>query len=112
MAAVPPFSVSVQQAGLTVAALLRTLLPGQSWSEVRRLIETRRARVGGEPCLDPARRLREGETVELLARPAPRPQQHEATILRHRDEHVVVVGKPSGMRPRRHPSLRARTACP
>ena len=64
------------------------------------------AKVNGELCLDPARRLKEGETVELLARPAPKPRQAEAIVIRHLDEHVVVVEKPSGLPTVRHPSER------
>jgi 23S rRNA pseudouridine1911/1915/1917 synthase len=98
-----PFALSAEQAGLTLAALLRQQLPGQSWNQVRRLIDTRRALVNGELCLDPARRLKEGETVELLARPAAKPRQEEAVVVRHLDEHVVVVEKPSGVSTVRHP---------
>jgi 23S rRNA pseudouridine1911/1915/1917 synthase len=98
-----PFPVPQEQAGLTLAALLRQLLPGQSWNQVRRLIDTRRARVNGELCLDAARRLKEGETIELLPRPAAKPRQEEAIVIRHLDEHLVVVEKPSGMSTVRHP---------
>jgi 23S rRNA pseudouridine1911/1915/1917 synthase len=102
-----PFTPSAEQVGLTLAALLRQYLPGQSWSQVRRLIETRRARVNGEPCLDPARRLKEGETVELLGRPTPKERPDEAIVLRHLDDHFVVVEKPSGISTVRHPVERA-----
>src|SRR5579859_7726926 len=95
--------VPAEQAGLTLAALLRQRLPGQSWNQVRRLIETRRARVNGELCLDPARRLKEGETVELLPRPAAKPRSHEAIVIRYLDDHLVVVEKPSGISTVRHP---------
>ncbi len=98
-----PFAVSAEHAGLTLAALLRQRLPGQSWNQVRRLIDTRRARVNGELCLDPARRLKEGETVELLGRSAAKPRREETVVLRHLDEHVVVVEKPSGISTVRHP---------
>ncbi len=98
-----PFTLPAEQAGLTLAALLRQRLPGQSWNQVRRLIETRRVRVNGELCLDPARRLKEGETVELLGRPATKPRQEEEIVLRHLDEHLVVVEKPSGVATVRHP---------
>src|SRR5579884_4490611 len=101
-----PFALSAEQAGLTLAALLRQRLPGQSWNQVRRLIETRRARVNGELCLDSARRLKEGETIELLARPAARPRQQEDIVLRHLDEHLVVVEKPAGISTVRHPAER------
>jgi 23S rRNA pseudouridine1911/1915/1917 synthase len=103
MISLEPFSITPDQAGLTLAALLRQRLPGQSWNQVRRLIDTRRARVNGELCLDPARRLKEGETVELLARPAARMRQEEALVIRHLDEHLVVVEKPSGVSTVRHP---------
>src|SRR5262249_35318280 len=68
-----------------------------------------RARVNGELCLDAARRLKEGETVELLARPAAKPRQEEAIVIRHLDEHLVVVEKPSGISTVRHPTERAWT---
>jgi 23S rRNA pseudouridine1911/1915/1917 synthase len=104
-----PFLIPTDQAGATLAAVLRQRLPGQSWNQVRRLVETRRAKVNGELCLDPARRLKEGETVELLDRPAAPPRQQETIVLRHLDEHVVVVEKPSGISTVRHPAERAWT---
>jgi 23S rRNA pseudouridine1911/1915/1917 synthase len=107
--ALAPFTLSAEQAGLTLAAALRQRLPGQSWSQVRRLIETRRARVNGELCLDPARRLKEGEIVELLARPVAKPRRQESIIIRHLDEHLVVVEKPAGISTVRHPAERAWT---
>ncbi len=105
-AAFEPFPIPAEQAGLTLAAWLRQRLPGQSWKEVRRLVESRRVRIDGDLCLDPARRLREGVSVELLARPAPRPHQAESIVVRHLDEHVVVVEKPSGISTVRHPAER------
>jgi 23S rRNA pseudouridine1911/1915/1917 synthase len=102
-----PTAVFAEQAGMTLAAYLRSQLPGRSWREVRRLIEIRRVRVGGELCLDPARRLREGVTVELLLRPAPKPQEPQQVKLRYLDEHLVVVEKPSGIATVRHPLERA-----
>jgi 23S rRNA pseudouridine1911/1915/1917 synthase len=101
-----PFALSAEQTGLTLAATLRQRLPGQSWNQVRRLIEARRARVNGELCLDPARRLKEGEIVELLARSAAKPRHQEDIVIRHLDEHLVVVEKPSGIPTVRHPAER------
>jgi 23S rRNA pseudouridine1911/1915/1917 synthase len=105
---IPPETIVVaaEQDGLTLAALMRQRLTGQSWNQVRRLIETRHARVGGDLCLDPARRVHAGETVELLARPAARPQQPEQVVVRHLDHELVVVEKPSGICTVRHPSER------
>jgi 23S rRNA pseudouridine1911/1915/1917 synthase len=101
-----PSPIPADQAGLTVAAWLRLRLPGHSWTQVRRLVEARRVRIDGDLCLDPARRLREGVRVELLARSAPPPRQAESIVLRHLDEHVVVVEKPFGMSTVRHPAER------
>src|SRR5688572_16821492 len=92
-----PVTVTAEHATKTLAGLLRTLLPGQSWNQVRRLIETRRAKVNGEVCLDPARRLKEGDMVELSERPAAKPRHQETIQLRYVDGHVVVVEKPSGV---------------
>jgi 23S rRNA pseudouridine1911/1915/1917 synthase len=100
------FPINSEHDGLTVAGLLRSLLPGQSWNQVRRVVETRRVRVNGELCLDPARRLHTGETFELLDRPSAAPRQAEDLELRHVDEHVVVVEKPSGVNTVRHPTER------
>lgn len=101
------FVVSEEQAGQTLAALLRGWLPGRSWSEVRRLIETRRVRINREICLDPARRLKAGESVALLSRPAVVPALQADIPIRHLDDHVVVIEKPTGISTVRHPTERA-----
>ncbi len=98
--------VSAEQAEQTVAALLRALIPGQSWNQVRRFVETRRVKIGGDLCLDPARRVHEGEVFEFLARPAAPPRHREMIVIRHLDEHLVVAEKPSGVSTVRHPSER------
>ncbi len=100
------FTVSPEQAGLTLAAFLRTYLADRSWNAVRRIVETRRVAIGGQLCLDPARRLREGQVVEVFDRPAAKPREHEAIVLRHVDRDVVVVEKPTGIATVRHPSER------
>jgi 23S rRNA pseudouridine1911/1915/1917 synthase len=101
------FAVTAETAGQTLAAGLRRWLPGQSWSQVRHLVQVRRIRINGELVLDPARRLAAEQTVELLSRSTPPPRQHEALVLRHLDSHVVVVEKPSGLSTVRHPTERA-----
>jgi 23S rRNA pseudouridine1911/1915/1917 synthase len=102
-----PMTITANADGSTLAALIRKHLPKSSWSQVRRLIETRRARINGELCLDAARRLKAGDVVELLARPSPRPRTLAAIQLRYFDEHLVVVEKPAGMNTVRHPAERA-----
>jgi 23S rRNA pseudouridine1911/1915/1917 synthase len=96
-------SITADDAGQTLTAVVRRLRPGESWAQVRRLVDTRRVRIDGELCLDPARRLREGQVVEVLAAPVAPPRQHEALRIRHLDAHVVVVEKPSGVSTVRHP---------
>ena len=44
--ALPPFTVSPQEAGHTLAKVLRSRLGGPSWTEVRKLIAARRVKVG------------------------------------------------------------------
>jgi 23S rRNA pseudouridine1911/1915/1917 synthase len=100
-------TIGQQHDGQTLSALLRAWLPGQSWGQVRRLIEARRVCIGHELCMDPARRLHEGETVDLLARPPKRPHLQESVVIRFLDDHLVVVEKSSGISTVRHPSERA-----
>jgi 23S rRNA pseudouridine1911/1915/1917 synthase len=106
MTSLPPFRVPAEQAGATLAAVLRARLSGQSWNQVRALVAGRRVKVLDELCLDPARRLKEGDTVELLGRAAPRPRQPDQIVIRHLDDDIVVVEKPSGLCTVRHPSER------
>ena len=102
-----PFPTPPDLAGQTLAAVLRRLLPELSWRQARGLVEGRRVRLDGEVCLDPARRLREGVVVEVLARPQAPPRQPELLALCYLDGHVVVVEKPSGVATVRHPTERA-----
>jgi 23S rRNA pseudouridine1911/1915/1917 synthase len=95
-----------EQAGATLAAVLRQHLPGHSWEQVRRLVAARRVKVGDDLCLDPARRLKEGEQVSLLAASAPKQKSQVAVKILHLDEHLVVVEKPSGISTVRHPAER------
>jgi 23S rRNA pseudouridine1911/1915/1917 synthase len=100
------FTITAEQVGQTLAAVLRQALPGRSWSEVRRLVAVRQVRIGGELCLDAARRLKEGDVVEVLGRPLPRPRHDDQVRIRHLDNDLVVVEKPSGISTVRHPSER------
>ena len=98
------FSVPAEHAGKTLAACLRLWLPGQSWKQVRSLVTARRVKLNGEIWLDDARRLKAGDTVEVLAQPdkVPAPILDQIPI-RYIDEHIVVVEKPSGISTVRHP---------
>ncbi len=102
----PPFTVSPQEDGFTLSKVLRSRLGGPSWNDVRKLIAARRVKVGDAVCSDEARRLKENEVVVLLAHPKPLPRaaHPERLVVRHLDDHVVVVEKPSGVNTVRHPA--------
>jgi 23S rRNA pseudouridine1911/1915/1917 synthase len=103
------FIITAEQAGSTLASAVRVQSPGRSWAQVRRQIASRQVRLNAELCLDPARRLKEGDTVEILAQPTASPRPPEDIVLRHLDEHIVVVEKPSGINTVRHPAERSWT---
>jgi 23S rRNA pseudouridine1911/1915/1917 synthase len=99
------FTIPTEQAGETLAAVLRTLLRGRSWKQVRQVVAGRRVKVNGELWLDPARRLKAGDIVGLLGRPEKLPEAFtEDLVVRYLDGHVAVVEKPSGINTVRHPS--------
>jgi 23S rRNA pseudouridine1911/1915/1917 synthase len=84
-------------AGTTLAAALRRRLPGRSWNDVRRLVETGKVRVEGEVVLDPAVRVAAGARLAVVMA-APRPREE---ILGFRvafeDGHLVIIEKPAGV---------------
>jgi 23S rRNA pseudouridine1911/1915/1917 synthase len=100
------FAVTAVEAGHTLAKVLRSRLGGPSWTEVRKLIAARRVKVGDAVCSDDARRLQENEVVVLLEHPKPLPKvaHPDRLVVRHLDEHVVVVEKPAGVNTVRHPA--------
>jgi 23S rRNA pseudouridine1911/1915/1917 synthase len=100
------FTVSAAEAGHTLAKVLRSRLGGPSWGEVRKLIAARRVKVGDAVSTDDPRRLKENEVVVLLEhpRPLPRTAHPERLVVRHLDDHVVVVERPAGVNTVRHPA--------
>lgn len=97
-------AITGDAAGQTLAGIVRARQPGLSWSQAKRFVEARRVRLNGELCLDPARKVREGDRVELLDRPARLPGAIAGElVVRHLDAHVVVVEKPAGINTVRHP---------
>ena len=107
----PPFqslTIPTEFAGQTLAAILRKQLPDQSWSQVRKLIAARHIQIDDALCLDPARRLKEGEVLAIAAKPYPihRGATVEGLVIRHLDDDVVVVEKASGVNTVRHPAER------
>lgn len=105
---VPVFTVATEHDGKTLSAILRLMCPDKSWSDVKNLITRRRLSLNGTLCMDPARRVKRGDKVELLAKSAPVvPGERPETVpIRHLDDSVVVVEKPSGVSTMRHPAER------
>jgi 23S rRNA pseudouridine1911/1915/1917 synthase len=115
----PPrsFTVARSEQGRSLADVLRARLR-MSREEAVRLVQQRRVQLHGSPCLDPARRVHPGQRIEVLAPPpdgatssrrktqrgetADRSNKGPRPILRHVDEHIVVVEKPAGLTTMRH----------
>jgi len=102
MAEAKIFRVLPNQVDQTVSAALRAWLPGQSWSQIRNLLQSRRVMVSGNLCLDAGRRLTLRDVVKLLPHPMAPPPTEQAVRIYYLDEHVVVVEKPSGVTTVRH----------
>ncbi len=105
---IEPFSVAVVEATHTLAKVLRSRLHESlpSWAVVRRLVESRKVLINGTVCTDSARRLKEGELIEVLANSVHRAKSAtpDGLVIRYLDDHIVVVEKPSGLNTVRHPS--------
>jgi 23S rRNA pseudouridine1911/1915/1917 synthase len=88
--------VEAGQGGQTVAALVRTLVPGLSWNRARDLCRSGRVQVDDAPARDPAARVREGARV-VIDQGAPVREEPPSIPLVHVDADVVVVDKPAGI---------------
>lgn len=81
----------------TLAAIVRERT-GAPWSRAKQLCIDGRVTVDGEPCRDPAARIR-GDSVVVVREHAPKaergPLAREAIV--HHDRDIVVVDKPPGM---------------
>src|SRR5580698_10440867 len=96
------FTVTTEFSGKTVLAVLRTAIPGESWSKLRQRLQRSRVSINGVLCIDEARRVDDGDVVALHDRPIEIPQPQDVRI-QFIDAHVVVVEKPSGMMTHRRP---------
>ena len=93
-----PHLVVAEHAGTTLASALRRAEPGLPWSRARTLCERGKVRVNGELALDPARRLSEGDRIELdRGAPDARVRSLDDAAVVHLDRQVIVVEKPSGL---------------
>lgn len=86
--------VTGEQAGQTLAAVVRELVPGTSWSQAKDLCTSGRVWIGGRAATDPARRLVGGERVEIRSGPG---RTATSDLVVHLDPEIVVVRKPAGI---------------
>jgi len=96
------FHTTSELAGQTLGAALRRWLPEQSWSQVRKLVQSRRTLVSGNLCVDVGRRLKADDVVKLLSHPTAAPPNPHDVKVQYLDAHLVVVEKPSGVTTNRH----------
>ena len=92
--------------GATLATIVRNLKPELSWSRIKKLIAQGHIKISNDVCLDPARRVRTAEDVELLVKPDGKSSDKQEITIRFLDEHLVVVEKPAGVNSVRHPAER------
>ena len=98
--------VTDELSGKTVLALLRTLRPGESWSQLRTQLRKACVSLNDIVCIDEARRVAVGDVVAVGEHPLAPPPTSEAVRIHFVDAHVVVVEKPSGMMTHRRPEER------
>ena len=96
------FRVLPHQEGETIVATLRQWLPGESWSQVRKLIMSRQVMLSGNLCMDEARRLKLQDVVKILPHSMTAPPDEKDVQIIYLDAHVVVVEKPAGITSTRH----------
>ena len=92
-----------------VVAAIKSWISDLSWSQVRKLMSTRRVMVGHSLCLDESRKLSPGETVSVFEHSLPFPPKADAVTVEHIDRDIVVVNKPARMVTLRHKKERSWT---
>jgi 23S rRNA pseudouridine1911/1915/1917 synthase len=101
-AAFKNYHIASEHVGLTLVAALRTFLPGEPWSAVRRLVENRHVQINGNLCVDEGRRLCEGDVVKVWDEPRDAPPSEDEVKILFQDGHLIVVDKPAGITTERH----------
>jgi len=96
------FHLASAHGGFTLAAALKRLLEESSWSQVRKLISSRRVQVNGNLCLDGERKVNAGDVVKLLDHSVAPPVSAGDVRLVYVDEYLLVVQKPAGVTTLRH----------
>jgi 23S rRNA pseudouridine1911/1915/1917 synthase len=91
--------VSAAEAGATVLEVLGKRL-GLSPFQALGLLAKRKVQLGGMPCVEPGRRVRRGQRLEI--RQPPNQPASSEPVVRYADAHLVVVDKPAGWTTMRH----------
>jgi 23S rRNA pseudouridine1911/1915/1917 synthase len=92
-------ALPAERDGQSLDRVLRGLVPGCTWSQVRTAIARGKVRIDGVVCTEPATPIAGGTLVELVPS-APRPEgdaRLSAETLVHVDRDLVVVKKPAGI---------------
>lgn len=96
------YHVAQAEAGQKLIAALRQWRPGQSWSQVKRLIHNRHVQVNGNLCSDETRPLKAGDVVKVWKEPRAAPARADDVRIHYQDAHLLVVEKPAGVTTLRH----------
>src|SRR5262249_9800765 len=103
------FTVSRSEAGSNIVEWLRRRLHLSRPAGLK-LLQGGKGRLSGAACSNPGWRVRAGQRVEVQLKgavPAKRPSRSPSgpkPIIRHLDDHIVVVDKPAGLTTMRHAS--------
>lgn len=108
------FAIGRDEHGATLAAVVRGRL-NLSWAKAKELVTSRRVKLAGQTCADPAKRVKMGQRVAVVEqkRTAPPPLRQKARplqrmafagniIIRYFDEHILIVDKPPDLTTMRH----------
>ena len=96
------FHLRPEQAGQTLAAVLRAALSGKSWADVKKWLHERHVQVNGNLTTDESRRMKVGDVVKVWDYPQAAPPGEADVKIIYLDAHLVVVEKPAGMTTLRH----------
>jgi 23S rRNA pseudouridine1911/1915/1917 synthase len=96
------YHIALEYDGWALIAVLRQVRSGDSWSQVRRLIQNRHVQINGNLSTDEGRKLKVGDVVKVWKEPRAMPARPEDVRIRYLDGHIVVVEKPAGVTTLRH----------
>jgi 23S rRNA pseudouridine1911/1915/1917 synthase len=93
--------VEARQAGRSLLEILQASfrLPRKA---ALATLKARRVRICGGVCVDPDRRVKAGQHIQVEAASSKPNRSSSGIVIRHVDEHLIVVEKPAGMTTVRH----------